>query len=261
VPLIDVDLILENNRDELELFWVFPDVSALNASAYNDYLKQNFVPWPYVDSNNLTTGEVIARQYQNTTLDNVTRSFYDLQTDIGIYCANLELGKIAATNFKKSVYISVNNQAPSYPMSVDPFIPPLADPIHMWDFIAVSDAWDFWASPGGNVLTPNSSQGAVPTYEASGEDRALRDLLRRQFNEFIINGVITNGMSPINNVTGGEFPTNVNVAVHQLDDTRTTVVVNTKDYRSDYCNLLKTVGLEPNGANGPINDGRFWWIN
>jgi hypothetical protein len=255
-PVIDVDLILENVRDELEIYWQAPDVVTLNATAYNSYLKQNFIDWPYT-SGGLTTGELIANQYQDVTNVNVVRSYYDLNADIGIYCANVELAKTAATYFKSRVYVSAVFQPPSHNIVVDPTIPELADPVHYWDYIAATGAWNFFESNGGNVLSPNSSQNAVPAYVPSLQDSTLGDLLQAQFFEFIVDGKVTNGMAPINS---NGFPNNYNVAV-QGDANWSGKVNNTLNFRSNYCNLLKTVGLEPNGNNGLINDGRFWWIN
>jgi len=256
-PAVDVPLILQNVRDELELFYNAPNVTTLNASAYDAYLVQNFAPWNYSNS----TGAIIAALYQNVTDVSVERSYYDLNTDLGIYCANVQLGIFAAQNFMSPVWVSSVWVAPSHPMTVSPYLPAMPDPIHLWDWIAATEAYQFWASPGGTVWNPNTTNGApgVAPYAPNQQDLDLGVLLAAEYYSLINFGKITNPafMQPINNTPG--FPTNWNVAVHQLAGPNNTVmVVNTPNFRMNYCETLAELGL---GYGAVINDTRFWWVN
>jgi len=191
----------------------------------------------------------------------VERSYYDLNSDFGIYCANVEIGTIAAKSFKNKVYVSTVYQPPKNPVAQSPDFN-MTDPFHLWDYIAATGAWDFFAqwsssAPSSTSRYSTISQGSVPAYSPTPEDLAFGNLLRQQFYDFIINGAVSNGMTPIDSAAG--FPNNVNIAV-QGDDTRSAQVTNQQNYRIDYCNLLKTVGLAPS-PTGPIDDSRFWWIN
>jgi len=225
--LNDVPFIIEINRDEEELFMMGDlNVVGLNANQYNQYLHNNFLPW----SN--TTGDQLAKQYQNITMQSVTRSFYDLKVDIALLCGNIEIGIAGVKNWKSPIYLSFVNQPPSHPIYTwGTDNPPLADPFHLWDYMGASGAWNMLGD-----FTPNAS------------DLALGDLLYNQLIDLVLHGNVSKGMKPMDITILPSYT----VAV-QGDYSFSSVVANTLNFKQDYCNLLKELKLNP--------DSRFWWVN
>jgi len=202
------------------------DVVNLNVNQYNQYLHNNFLPW----SN--TTGDQLAKQYQNITTQSVARSFYDLKADIALLCGNIEIGIAGAKKWKSPIYLSFINQPPSKPIYTwGTDNPPLSDPFHLWDYMAASDAWGMMGD-----FTPNAS------------DLALGTLLYNQLIDLILHGSVSKGMQALNISNLPSYTVGV-----QGDYSFSSTVTNPMNFKQDYCNLIKDLKLNP--------DSRFWWVN
>jgi len=230
------------NRDESELF-TNSTVAAYNASRYNQFLSDNFANW------GANTGSVLASNYAAVTNASVTRSYYDLQTDIGLYCAYVQLLKSAAiVSGDSNYYLSVVMQPPSSPVQVNPSGPSPADPFHLWDFMAATPSWNYFRTNGGSIYTPGGA--AVPGYTPSTQDTALGKSLQKQILSFISTGAVS-GVQSFN--SRADFPDSYLVSI-QGDAQRTAAVSTSVNYRQSYCDSLSSLNL----FNA---DGRYWWVN
>jgi hypothetical protein len=238
---VDVPLFVQNTRDELELFYANPAINTYNASTYNQYLVSNFASF---GDGTGTAGTQLVMQYSNVTNVSVIRSYYDLQTDIGVYCPWVQLGVRAS----QVVYLSVVVQPPTKPVAITPGTS-VADPFQLWDFMLLTQSWNFFQAYGGSIFDAGTAQGNVGGYTPSAADLKLGVTIRNQLYEFINTGQVAS-LTPISSTSD---PNLFNIAI-QGSEQNSSNVANVVNYRKGYCDLLKssTVGL---------SDSRFWWVN
>jgi len=218
-----------------------PEQILFRRTRYNQYLMSNFAGF-----GNGTSGTQIGSQYATTTQASVARSYYDMQTDMGLYCPNVQLGLSAS----QLVYVSVVAQAPSKPIPITPTFN-VTDPFHLWDYILLTQSWNFFqTSSGGSIFDAGGGSGAVAAFTPNTTDIQLGVTLRNQIYQFINKGQISD-FTPISS----SDPNYYSVIVQGTSDTNSSTAANVINYRRSYCDLLKSpsVGLNP--------DSRFWWIN
>jgi len=252
IPLVEADILMENNRDELVLFLTYPEIFNMNITAYQDYITQSFEKWPINPDTGKTTAEAINAQYASVTQASVPRSYYDLQSDYGIYCPSVQTGQAwLQGNPNAKVYVSEVFQPPKTPFMVYPTDYPgqqlMIDPFHLWDWVSATGSWNFFESPQGPIF--GGPGGPVSAYNPTAEDQSFGAMLRKQWYDFFVNGTIEN-VGTINSALN--FPTNYSVAV-QGSTAWTSQHTNNFQWRNDYCQNLKDYGLNP--------DSRFWWVN
>jgi len=197
-------------------------VLKVNNISRKEFIINNFTPWP----NGTNVGTSINQQYASVTSQSVRRSYYDLSTDIGIFCPQVEIAQLYANSTKSgNVYVTVSWQPPAYSFYTLPGNQTLTDPFQLWDWIAATGSWDFF-----QVL----SEAEIGKYSPNGQDVAYGALLRNEYFQFIANGTIA-GHKRVNDNQDGSY------SVIQLgSEDRNGTANDAANFRKDYCDLLKT---------------------
>jgi carboxylesterase type B len=231
-----VPLLLQTMLAEMDTFGMAQDgeIYPLDAAGYRKYLAQWFAEHQFASANHVA--DVVASAYAGMLNVSTELAFQTFVADYSFYCASLDIGA-SLGNGSAPLYVSIVAQSPASPLHVIAGQSPAHYAGHMWDWIAATEAWDFFevAAIGG----------PVPGYTPSASDIALGAMLRAQWFDIIENPHRRSALlTPVQAMPGA-----VNVQGLQGNDAKPIVVPN---YRASQCRDINSVGL----ANRS-----FWIVN
>ncbi|EDQ92545.1 uncharacterized protein MONBRDRAFT_30920 [Monosiga brevicollis MX1] len=211
---VDVPLVISYTSDET-LLQPIDEVFSWTSADLEHFFKTNF------SHMGPDVGQKLIGLY--SPLTNPLKTYYDFAADVGMVCGVQQVMSWAHAGFQSPSGLIEYAMPLSQPLHLSFNEPGLAYPFHIWDWIVMEAAWNFF----GLTYTPSAAELAA--------------------HEVLLNMVSV--LAHTGRFTLAEFGDDGTINV--IDNTTTPVVTATPAYKQQLCNSLTSLGF----------DDTFWWIN
>jgi hypothetical protein len=229
--VIDVPLIIQTMLCEMDTFEPNKTVYDMTAAQYETFVVDHFDThgWP------AGSGNIINAMYTDQLAQSTELAYQQWIAEYSFMCGNVQVAIKAAESFQSPIYLSLIARGPDHPLYLLPLEAPAKFAGHMWDYIAATQAWDWFHIC---ALTPR--------YEPTAGDIAFGQVLLAQWLSFATELKLpsSSGIQPVNSTA--TFPRTYALAFQ--NGTQPQMV---ESYGSERCNAF---------MQAPLNLNQSFWL-
>ena len=229
--VVDVPIIIQTMLCEMDTFEPNKTIYDMTVAQYESFVIDHFEShgWPP------GSGQLINAMYAEQHAISIELAYQQWIAEYSFLCGNIQAAVTAGQSFKSPVYLSLIARGPDHPLSLLPFQPPAKFAGHMWDYIAATNAWDWF-----HVCA------LTPRYEPTAGDIAFGQVLLNQWLDFAVNAMLppSSGIQPVNSTPN--FPASYLLALQN-----STVPQMVESYGADHCSTF---------MQSPLNLNESFWL-